>query len=725
MDQIDNSSSQQYRRYVVLIGFLLSLILFVSISFFSWRVLSNQRKIETTMNQALRHLELIDQIKQLLQDAVIGERGFIITGQASHLSHYNKATNSLQVYTNLLLNKTQTLAKGSIAGDSLKDAIHETIALMDQRIADVKTGHAEEVRTLIKSRSIESETRPIQNMLNQEKEYNKAILADRISSLHNNTNRSMWIYFIGIFLGIILFVFVYVYLTHQVELRGKAEHELRESRERLREAQRIAHLGHWEWDINKDTVDWSHEVYRIFGLEQGEFDGTFPAFLELVHPDDRPKVEKAIHTVLEGEQSYRIEHRILRPDGQERYVTEHGEIEYDEVQNGKRLLGTLQDITRRKWDEQAIREREELLRSIVRNAPVVIFVVDRDGIFKFSEGKALQMLNLQPNEVNGHSIYDVYKNQPEIIKNIERALDGEEFTATVDIGKVVYETRYSPVVEINGQIEGVLGVAADITDRQRAEEQLHNAYVEMEYRVQERTAELAESNQILNAEIQERARVEERLRESLHEKEVLLQEIHHRVKNNLQVISSLLYLQANRVDNAGATGILTESQNRIRSMALIHEKLYQSGDFTDVDFSNYLNEISGILQRTYADHSRKIKIRVNAEHVRIGLDTAIPCGLIVNELISNALKHAFNGRDQGEIEINMHSLHEDKVQLGIRDNGIGYPKDFDFKHAKSLGLQLIHNLVKQISGTLVRENTQGTGIRITFSKSSNSNGKKV
>jgi two-component sensor histidine kinase len=202
---------------------------------------------------------------------------------------------------------------------------------------------------------------------------------------------------------------------------------------------------------------------------------------------------------------------------------------------------------------------------------------------------------------------------------------------------------------------------------------------------------------------------------SLKEKEVLLREIHHRVKNNMQVISSLIRLQSRNVKDEQQIEMLKESQNRIKAMALIHEKLYRSKDLANIDFNDYIKNLVNDLFLSYKVSTGKVTLKMNIETVSFGIDTAIPCGLIVNELVSNSLKYAFpEGRD-GEIKISLRSPEEGDIELIVSDNGVGIPKDLDFRNTESLGLRLITNLTeKQLQGKVELNRNNGTEFQIKF-----------
>jgi len=223
-------------------------------------------------------------------------------------------------------------------------------------------------------------------------------------------------------------------------------------------------------------------------------------------------------------------------------------------------------------------------------------------------------------------------------------------------------------------------------------------------------------------EITERKRAEAQLNESLKEKEVLLKEIHHRVKNNMQIISSLLSLQAGRIKNKKMQEMFKVSQDRIKTMALIHEKLYHSKDLARIDFSDYIRSLTNNLFSIYRVGMEAINIKLDLDEFYLDINTGIPLGLIVNELISNSFKYAFHeerawgegGKSQGEIRISLRSDNEGRTKLVVRDNGVGFPKDLDFRKTKSLGLQLVNDLVEQIDGSIELQRRGGTAFKITF-----------
>jgi PAS domain S-box-containing protein len=214
-------------------------------------------------------------------------------------------------------------------------------------------------------------------------------------------------------------------------------------------------------------------------------------------------------------------------------------------------------------------------------------------------------------------------------------------------------------------------------------------------------------------DVTERKKTDKMLQNSLDEKEMLLKEIHHRVKNNLMIISSLLNLQSRYIKDEESKNIFKESQNRASSMALIHERLYQSKDLKNIDFGDYIRTLANDLYDTYVIDKSLIKLKIDVENVKLDIDTSIPLGLIVNELVTNSLKHAFPNDVSGEIEIKFHMQNETYI-LEVNDNGIGFNKDIDYKYTDSLGLSLVTSLTEQIDGEIEFRNLLGTSFKIIF-----------
>jgi len=249
-------------------------------------------------------------------------------------------------------------------------------------------------------------------------------------------------------------------------------------------------------------------------------------------------------------------------------------------------------------------------------------------------------------------------------------------------------------------------------ERKSIETELKGYREHLEELVEKRTNELKKLNEDLKKEIEARRKAEDEIRASLNEKEILLEEIHDRVENNLITVSNLIGLEYALTDKEPIE-IYQDSQNRVKAIALIHERLSKSEDFAVIDFRLYTDELVKYLLNSYAVDPELIKVNIGINGVLLDIDTAIPSGLILNELISNALKHAFKNSVYGEIEV-LFCLNHDNFELIVSDNGIGLSEDLDYIYAETPGLQLVNTLVRQLDGIIELDINGGTTFRITF-----------
>jgi PAS domain S-box-containing protein len=220
---------------------------------------------------------------------------------------------------------------------------------------------------------------------------------------------------------------------------------------------------------------------------------------------------------------------------------------------------------------------------------------------------------------------------------------------------------------------------------------------------------------VILRDVTQRREADEKIRASLREKEVLLQEIHHRVKNNLQVVSSLLSLQSRGIVDEDTRQKFKESQNRVQSMALIHEQLYQSANLSAIDYPQYIRQLAAHLFRSYRVSSSRIEFQPEIDEVRLSVDVAVPVGLIINELVSNSLKYGFPNGQGGAIRVALRKEAYGRMTLSVTDNGVGLPEEIGFGSTQTLGLRLVGTLVRQIDGSVRVERAGGTGVHITFS----------
>jgi PAS domain S-box-containing protein len=376
--------------------------------------------------------------------------------------------------------------------------------------------------------------------------------------------------------------------------------------------------------------------------------------------------------------------RGLKKSGQEFPI--EASISQIETSGEKLYTVILRDITERELAKQKLLESENRFRNMADNAPVLIWISDEKGNFTYVNRTWLSFTGRSlEQEINFGWLENVLETERDKVqkKFMESFNKKSAFNIEFRLRRADGSYRWvinQGVPRFRGkeQFSGFIGSCIDINDRKIFEEQLNN---------------------------------------SLKEKEVLLKEVHHRVKNNLQIVSSLLSLQSVHIKDEKMIDLLVESQNRIKSMSLIHEKLYQSKSLSKIEFDTYITELANNLLHSYLTEHNEIKLNIDVKNVEFDVDTGVNLGLIINELVSNSLKYAFPEKFRGEKVINIslsYDKNREKNQLIISDTGIGVPESFSIQEAESLGLQLVESLVEQISGSINYYVDKGTIFEIIF-----------
>jgi PAS domain S-box-containing protein len=470
--------------------------------------------------------------------------------------------------------------------------------------------------------------------------------------------------------------------------RRRAEEALRESNDFLRMSQQIGNVGSWKWDMRADRLEFSENMYRLCGLDPTTFDGTMQTALQSIYPADIPTVVAAIQRARATGEPTPMEYRLVRPDnGALRTMWARAQITLDSTGEPVEGIGTIIDITDRKQVEEQLRESAERLRLAVQASNVGLWDWDLQTNRVIYSPEWKSQLGYQENEIGndfeewqcrvhpddlGPTLQRIhrYLERPEGVHEVEfrmRHKDGS-WRWIYARGEVFLDTEGKPV--------RMMGCHMDITERKRAEDQI---------------------------------------RASLEEKGVMLLEIHHRVKNNLQVIQSLLSLQMAQMKEAAGREMLRETHNRVRAMALTHAQLYQEPNLARIDVAAQFREIATALFRSYGMGPDRVRLSVEVPpEVRLPLTKAIPCGLIVNELLANALKHAFPMDRPGLVRIFLAADAAGHCTLIVADNGVGISPTVNVAHPTSLGLQIVRSLVEQLGGILTVNEARGTEFRIEF-----------
>ena len=358
---------------------------------------------------------------------------------------------------------------------------------------------------------------------------------------------------------------------------------------------------------------------------------------------------------------------------------------------GKVISGMLMDITLRKKAEKALQDSEEKYHTLFESNPTYTILVSLEGSILDVNSAASEFAGISSQELIGKNFPElqIFPNEEDIKFQRSKfllALQGETIKP-FQYQLIDYKGNYSWVesqlvpIKKDGEINSILVISKDITERKRAMDGL------------------------------------ERM---VDEKNILIKEIHHRVKNNMQIISSLLNLQSQhlKADEQFAVSILKESQNRVKSMAMIHENLYQSKDFTHIKFEDYITRLVYELFYSYSGDADKIRLVVDVDDVNLNMETAVPCGLIVSELFTNSVKYAFPEGREGEIRVSLkQEPGKDDARefiLTVSDDGVGFPPDLDYRNTETLGLELVNSLTCQIDGNISLDLTQGTKFTVKF-----------
>lgn len=415
----------------------------------------------------------------------------------------------------------------------------------------------------------------------------------------------------------------------------------------------------------------------LLGYEPEEFVGR-NAF-ELFHPQDLGAIFNCYEQVITDPAPRTVSYRIRRQDGN--YVwfeTTTRALWETDTDLPQEIVAVSRDISARKQAETELKHAKEQLEAMLDAIPGFVSWMDRDLRYLGVNRHLATAFGRQPEEFVGRELGFIKANSEfaRFIADFFQDTGAIAANATIELPIGGQTRQYAIIVQKYHKGKKAVSVGIDVSDRMAAEAQI---------------------------------------KQSLQEKEVLLKEIHHRVKNNLQIVSSLLKLQAGTIDDPEVLKPFTDSYNRVRSMALIHEKLYQSNDLARVQTVEYLRNLTANLFKSYTATTNPIQLDLQLDDIDLNIDTAIPCGLIITELLSNALKYAFPDNRAGTVSLEFRDLG-DRLRLSVCDNGVGLPDDFDLDESESLGLQLVTSLTEQLHGELHIQSEPRTCFAIEFKR---------
>lgn len=464
-------------------------------------------------------------------------------------------------------------------------------------------------------------------------------------------------------------------LSAEMDVRRLAEERLQRMAQEQETILNTVNLG-----INylqNRVVQWSNRAHdRIFGYEPGEALGVRTEDW-YVDKGDYERVGREGYAQLAAGDSYETEVRMRRKNGEVFWARITGRA-VDPSDVAKGTIWVVSDVSERRQSDAALRK----LSQAVEQSPAVVVITDLEGTIEY--------VNPKFSEITGYSRSEAIGQNPRILKSGEMPSDAyRELWTTITSGRewrgefhnrrkdgsLYWEyASISPIRDADGSITHYLAVKEDVTDRKNAEAQL---------------------------------------KQSLQEKEILLKEIHHRVKNNMQVISSLLDLQAQKIQDATLITMFQESQQRVKSMALVHEKLYQTENLSCIDFGDYIATLANELMSMWHMDTRNVAMKTSAISASLDVDAAVPCALILNELVTNCCKYAFPDDRPGSIEVDFYR-QDSRYVLTVRDDGIGLPEGFDPAASETLGLQLVSVLAKQLRGNVLLNSQNGTEVTVSF-----------
>ncbi|HHS13404.1 MAG TPA: PAS domain S-box protein [bacterium] len=461
--------------------------------------------------------------------------------------------------------------------------------------------------------------------------------------------------------------------------RGQAEESLKESERRLRTL--MSNLPGMAYRCKNDP-DWTMEFVstgclNLTGYEAADLTGNARiSYAKLIHPEDRRHVWEDVQKALKRKKPFQLNYRIVTAGGEEKWVWEQGVGIIGPRGAVDFLEGFITNVTARRQALDALSRNEAQYRAFIDASEDLVFIKDEEFRYRMVNRAVQAFYGLPEAEIIGKTDFDLMPREAadRCRKSDEQAFVEERLVFRHETyGDRTYEVRKFPVPL--DRSKGVGGFIRDITERLQIERQIHK---------------------------------------NLEEKEVLLREIHHRVKNNMNVITSLLSLQAGRIrTKKDAIEAFKVSRDQVYAMAMVHDRLYQAGVYSRINIKDYTEALARNLVQLYAP-SKRITLDLKIEDISIDINQAIPCGLIMNELITNALKHGFADRFSGKLTISFRSVEGRHYAIRVEDNGTGLPADLESRKKKSLGIELVDILTEQLEGRLSMRSRRGARFEIEF-----------
>lgn len=482
-------------------------------------------------------------------------------------------------------------------------------------------------------------------------------------------------------------------IGHIIE-RIRSHEELQARNTQLDLALSAGNMGTWEWEISDGRVTWGGQHAALYGTTIDEFGGTIEDVQSFVHPEDRQQgIDKYLQTVNEGS-DFDNTYRIINPDGEIRWMHSYGKPVYkNEVRVS--IIGTTRDITGEVLAEEALQRSEELYRMMLEKSPSGIAVINDNSKYIYANDEFCNITGYPPEEIIGKDFFVFLSDESKLLA-IDRYKKRQRGEAVPDRYEFIFnkksgerrtgEVRSAVYIDSDGHVNSMIQII-DITGRKKAEDALLVA-------------------------IQEADILREKAEQATRDKDLLLKEVHHRIKNNMNTIMSLLSLQAGTVADQAASAALDDARSRVQSMMVLYDKLYRSDILTTLSLQEYLpplvNEIVSMFPR-----GNSIDVDTSVDDIVLDPKKLFPIGIIVNELVTNSMKHAFTGRDSGRITVSAVSAGS-AVTMTIQDDGIGLPESVHIDSSGGFGIRLVSILAEQLSGRTRIDREEGTKFTIEF-----------